>query len=244
MTAARSHPVSTHSVQPAAAGDSARVSGALPDGQKRICGGKTRAGGICQRPPGWGTPSTYGRCSYHAGATRTGMKHAAQLEAEAHVRRVMGSRERIAPEDALQLALDLTHGEITFCDEQLAKLTDADATVETTSDRVHEELDKHGDVHELRERTVESSALLHVWITTRQGATERLARFSKMALDAGVAERRVQLDERQTDLIAGAVLAVVGQLQSLSSDDRARVPVLLEQHVGGLHQPAIEGSVA
>src|SRR4051794_41978300 len=42
-------------------------------------------------------------------------------------------------------------------------------------------------------------------------ATERLARFSKMALDAGVAERKVWLVARQAEALAHAFTTAVGQ---------------------------------
>jgi hypothetical protein len=213
--------------------------------ERALCEAKLRTAiGTCRKGAGWGTDHLgFGRCSLHAGNTRNHILHSAQLEAQALSQRVMGVSVHIEPEDALQVCINLTHGEILYCDKRIAELDDTTATVATSSERQHQELDRFGDVHELRDHTTESTALLHVWITTRQGAVDRLARYSKMALDAGVEERRVRLDERQTELIAGAVLAVVHQLGSLSDDDRVRVPALLAEHVGRL-QPAIEGSVA
>jgi hypothetical protein len=206
------------------------------------CGAKLRNGrGTCKLPAGWATPHTkFGRCRLHGGNTPTQRQHAAAEEARVEaVKLVMGSPIPTAPEDALQLCIDVSVGELAYCNERIAELTDANAAVPLTSERLHQELDKHGDVHDLEERTVQSTAELHIWITTRIGATERLARFSKMALDAGVAERRVRLNERQTEMIAGAVLAVVAQLASLSDVDRARLPALLAEHVGRLAEPPL-----
>jgi hypothetical protein len=208
------------------------------------CGGKNRNGTLCKREEGWGTPSTFGRCSYHGGATPNGLKHAATLEAEAMSRRVMGAPIRMEPEDALQYCIDVTAGEAAYCDLRIEEIREAEAAAPITGERIHEELDKGGTVHELREHTAQSTAQLHVWVVTKQGCIDRLARYSKMALDAGIEERRAQLDERQSDLIAGAVLAVVAQLESLSDEDRARVRPLLQEHVERHAAPVIEGTVA
>jgi hypothetical protein len=209
------------------------------------CGAVHGEKGPCQLVAGWGTSHVgFGACRLHSGSTRTQVLHSAKLEAEALSRRVMGAPIHMEPEDALQFCIDVTRGEIDYCDLRIGQVEEAEAAAPITSERLHEELDKRGDVHELREHTAESTAQLHVWIVTRQGAVDRLARYSKMALDAGVEERAVRLSERQTDLIAGAMLAVVAQLGSLSDDDRARVPILLAEHVGRFAEPAIEGSIA
>jgi hypothetical protein len=213
---------------------------------KPKCGAKLRKGiGACRFSAGWGTSHVgFGRCKHHGGNTRSQVLHSAKLEAEALSLRVMGTPTHIEPEDALRFCIDITRGEIDYCDLRIGKLEEADAAAPISSDRLHEELDRHGEKHELSDRTSESTAQLHVWIVTRQGAVDRLARYSKMALDAGVEERAVRLNERQTELIAGAMLAVVSQLGSLSDEDRARLPVLLAEHVGRFDEPAIEGSVA
>jgi hypothetical protein len=212
-----------------------------------LCGAKLRKGhGTCRRPAGWGSGDHvgFGRCKLHGGNTRTQILHSAKLEAEAKALQLMGTPTHIEPEDALQFCIDVARGEVAYCDERIARLEEKDAAAPIASERVHEELDRDGDVHELQDRTTESTAQLHIWVTTRIGATERLARFSKMALDAGVAERAVRLSERQSDQVAVAILAVIGRLSSLSADDRARVPSLLAEHVGALTAgPVIEGSV-
>jgi hypothetical protein len=216
------------------------------------CGAKLRNGtGVCGLPSGWGTDhgprggvGGFGYCKLHGGSTRTQLLQAATLEAEALSQRVMGAAIHLEPDEALQYCIDRTYGDITYCDRRIAELEDTDAAIPTSSERLHEELDRDGQVHELRDRTAESTALLNIWISTRQAAVDRLARYAKWSIDCGLAERQVLLDERQTGLIAGALLAVVGQLGSLSDDDRARVPILLAEHVGRLVEPAIEGSVA
>ena len=37
----------------------------------RYCGARTRSGGFCRRPAGWGTGHNYGRCKLHGGGSTT-----------------------------------------------------------------------------------------------------------------------------------------------------------------------------
>jgi hypothetical protein len=48
-----------------------------------------------------------------------------------------------------------------------------------------------------------------VWVEMYQTERQMLARVCKMALDAGVAERQVQLAEKQGELLAGAIKAIL-----------------------------------
>lgn len=210
-----------------------------------LCGGRRKSGKQCRRPSGWGTDHAgYGRCKLHGGCTPTHRQGAALEAARVEAAKlVMGAPIRMEPDEALQFCIDVTRGEIAYCDLRISELTDADAAVPITTHRQHQELDRDGDVHELVDDTAQSTEDLHIWINTRQGATERLARFSKMAMDAGIDERQARLGERQAEILAAVVLAVVGQL-GLSDTQRARVPALLAEHIGRFDEPAIEGRAA
>ncbi|NAZ73910.1 hypothetical protein GTQ99_00495 [Kineococcus sp. T13] len=56
--------------------------------------------------------------------------------------------------------------------------------------------------------------------------TERAARFSKMALDAGVAERQVRVVERQGELVAQVIKTILDGLQ-LTKAQRSLAPQLV-----------------
>jgi hypothetical protein len=207
----------------------------------RFCGAKTRAGTPCRRPAGWGTPNQFGSCRRHGGLSPTGMQHAARLEAEQAAMRVMGGPIHIEPHDALQFCIDMSRGEIAYCDRRIAELDDETASAPIAGERHHQELDRDGSVHDLVESTAQNTAQLHIWIVTRVAATERLARFSKMAVDAGVAERRVRLEEQQTEIVAAYILAVVNELD-LTDAQHKLLPLALERH--GQSLDVIEGTVA
>ncbi len=62
----------------------------------------------------------------------------------------------------------------------------------------------------------------HTWVRLEQEALDRLARLSKMALDAGVAERTLQIAERTGQLIAAALDDAIAPL-ALSHGERTAV---------------------
>ena len=207
----------------------------------RKCGAKTRAGGKCGQPAGWGTSSQYGPCAHHGGCTPTGRKHAAKLEAEARSMRVMGHAIDIEPGDALQFCIAVTRGEIAFCDEKIAELNDADATANIATRREHQELDRDGLVHDLTERSVSTTAELHIWITTRQAAVERLSRYSKMALDANVAERQVAMAEGTAALLEPVLAAILHRL-GLTPEQRALAATVVVEELRQLEPAPIGGA--
>jgi hypothetical protein len=144
----------------------------------RYCGAKTRAGGKCRRPAGWGTEHPRrGRCKMHGGSTPNQIKKAAREEALEQVV-AWGAAVDIDPLDALLQCVQRTAGLVAYF---------------------------NGRVAALKEEELVTDGNLALWVRMEAEATERLARFSKMALDAGVAERRVRMAERTGELIAGAL---------------------------------------
>jgi hypothetical protein len=74
-----------------------------------------------------------------------------------------------------------------------------------------------------------------IWIQARVHAIDRLARYSKMALDAGVAERMVKLAERMGDLIAPLLQGVLEDI-NLTPDQQSRAPEIVGRHLRLLEQ--------
>jgi hypothetical protein len=164
------------------------------------CGAKTRNGGACKKQKGWGTEHLgSGRCKLHGGNTESGTKAAAN-EAAA----IMGAELDIDPHDALLQCIRITAGEISYCSTLI------------------------GDLDEPMVMTP-FGEMLSIWITTRQKAIERLAKFSKMALDAGVAERQVQVAERYGEMLATLVSGILGDLK-LSKAQQKEAPAVVRKH--------------
>lgn len=166
------------------------------------CGAKTRSGGKCGRPKGWGTDHPgHGHCKFHGGSTPSGVKHAAKETAL-----VMGAAMDMDPHEALLWCVRIAAGEVQYASERVAELSQEDA-VGPVTERVSE---------------VQAPAV-HIWIDVRQKALGSLAKYSKMAIDAGVAERQVQLAERYGEMIASLIGGILGDLKlTKAQKDAAR----------------------
>lgn len=145
------------------------------------------------------------------------------------VRRVMGVALDIDPHEALLQCVRITAGEVAYTTMKIEELTEDDAIGQPESSREHEELDREGDVHMLEERS-KSPVELNIWIRVRQAAVGSLARYSKMALDAGIAERQVRMAEQHGDALANVLSGVFEDLQ-LTDDQRQRAPAILRSHL-------------
>jgi hypothetical protein len=192
-----------------------------------VCGAaRTKSGGQpCQKPAGWGGPTPgFGPCRFHGAMAPNHRQASAAAMARAHVATLIGPIE-LEPHEALQLAIALTGAEVGFFSERIAELGITDiagqATVSTTRRGAAsaEGEDEPGDVVEVRQL----APSLHIWVKARADAIDRLARFAKMALDAGVDERRVRVQEVQLDRLAAVVNAVMRDLTKAGLSDELRM---------------------
>src|SRR3954451_10234720 len=154
----------------------------------RRCNARARSGGRCQKPAGWGTDHVgWGVCRLHGGSTRTA-RVGAHRQAVLAEMPTMGGELEIAAIDALQLCVGREAGRSAF----LRTMVEA--------------IDPDG-ARQLSDPGSEVAQLAHL----EAQSTERLARFSKMAIDAGVDERRVRLVERQAQALAHAFTTALDQ---------------------------------
>lgn len=169
------------------------------------CGAKARSGKPCKQQAGWGTDHLgFANCKLHGGLSPTGIKHAAGLQA-----RHLAVEVDMEPHDALLWCVRVAAGEVVFFTRKISELEETALVVE--SERV--ETDEGGEWG-LKTKTVTSTdARLHIWVEGRAHAVDRLAKYAKMAVDAGVEERRVRIAEtlssELSDLLA-AVFAAMG----------------------------------
>jgi hypothetical protein len=165
------------------------------------CGAKTRGGGKCKKQKGWGTNHLgSGRCKLHGGNTSSGEASAAKEAAL-----IMGEALDIEPHEALITCVRIAAGEVAYCSREIAGLEKA---TEPTA----------------------FGAVLNIWIKTRQVAMAQLAKYSKMALDAGVAERQVQLAERYGEMLATLISGILGDLELTKKQQKA-APAIVTTHL-------------
>ena len=77
--------------------------------------------------------------------------------------------------------------------------------------------------------TFEGQVLMRLWNEER----DRVARISKAALDAGVAERQIRLAEKYGEAIAALIQGILGDL-SLTRRQQAEVPQVVRRHLVAL----------
>jgi hypothetical protein len=83
-----------------------------------------------------------------------------------------------------------------------------------------------------KERQFRREVLLRQWNDER----DRLARTSKMALDAGVAERQVRMAERYAELLARLIQGILSDL-NLNKQQKAATPEVVRRHLLALEPP-------
>lgn len=164
---------------------------------------KQNAGRQCRKPP---TPGLH-VCVIHGGGTKA---------AKAKAKRVLAEREATAELDRLGIP----------------------TTVDPLAALVGQVCEAAGNVEYLRQRVADygdditapnhlGDLVPRVLVQMYDRERERLARFSKLALEAGVAERQITLAEEQGALIARVIRGVLGEL----GVDDERVPEITRRHL-------------
>lgn len=206
------------------------------------CGAHKKGGGTCTRPKGWGTDHQgFGNCKFHGGATKTGRKHAATQEAHAMATSgvVMGMPLDVDPHEALLHCVRITAGEVAYATSMVHKLSEEEALTQARSEEYKPQvgLDTEGSIkRDLGiDKVTLASQSLNIWIQVRQQAVDKLAKYSKMAIDVGVAERQVRLAETKGEEIATALKAIMSEL-GLNQKQSALLPEAIRKHL-----TAIEG---
>ena len=179
------------------------------DATVNLCGAQRHDGKFCAQRAGWGTEHVgRGRCRHHGGQLRSGLAAAADEEM-----RGMATPTDVSPGRALSGVLRLAAGQLVYASGQVAELQDED-------------------LFERAYSPVEGVFKLvpHHWLKLQRDVMDDVARYAKMAADAGMAEREVQLAESQTELVAELLEKVVGSLD-LTAEQRGQVGPSIRRHL-------------
>jgi hypothetical protein len=174
-----------------------------------LCGAKRKNGEPCRLYAGQGTS--------HFGVGRCRWHLGNSKNHQAHAVRVeaqqrlveFGQPLPVEPVEALLAMVHLSFGHLAWVRGELAALDD-----------------KH---------SFEGQVLMRLF----DGERDRVARISKAALDAGVAERHVRMAEQYGELLAGLIQGILGDLQ-LNRRQQAEAPQIVRRHLVALDagQPA------
>lgn len=183
-----------------------------------ICGakrtGKSSSGpGICCKPAGWGTDHVgYGACRLHAGDTPQHNKHAVMLKLMEEAS-FLGDPIDVSPDEALLQEVHRTAGHVHYLNA-LIQFNDA--------------LDES--VYPLK--------TLMEWYHAERG---HLVQVSKACLQAGIAERHLQLAEEQGKLLAMVLQAFVRDPElALTPEQRVLAPTVIRRHLTSIPAQSTE----
>jgi hypothetical protein len=184
------------------------------------CGARTRAGGRCQRPAGWGTPTPgVGRCKLHAGSTPTHQAHAARVLTE--------RAETAAMAELRHLGVAPMHNPL----QALAELA-AEARQWQTILRA-----QVAELASLAEQAPDGAERVRAVVALYERAMDRTAAFTAMLVRLNVDDRLLKLNTRigeaQGERLAAAI---TGILEDLGHHDPRHNPAVAPVVVARLDQ--------
>lgn len=204
-----------------------------------VCGAETRkhnrdagntANERCELPAGQGTAHLgTGKCLAHGGTSKRESTRGAWVVAHDMARAL-----NVTPWEALLGEVRRTAGTVAWLDRKVAEAPDDDALL-----RVHDDVD------------VDSGEVLRRgyrrWVDMRLEERRHLARVSKMAIDAGVAQQLVNQFALQGETVARLLTEVTARL-GLSAEqeeaaDQVLRDVLLKLEATATESLAIEGEI-
>jgi len=140
--------------------------------------------------------------------------------------RFFGSPTDISPHEAILKAIAITHGEVLYCDAQISRLHEDELFERPLHTTVADMPD--GSMQLITERRDEEQ--VSRWVSFRQNAVDRLARYSKMALDIGIEERQLALAERVANIVSDYFEAVLRDIE-LTPLQRKQLGPAMRKHM-------------
>lgn len=176
------------------------------------CGAKKKKGGKCTMAAGWGTSHPgIGKCKLHGGSVPNHVKSAAKEE----YRILLGKPHAVSPEQAIINCIQIRSGEVEWLSQEMAKLQQ-NAWVEETM------LGKQ----------------FHLYARERQAALRDVAKFSQMAIQMNIEERRVRIAETYGESIAMLLKGILDELMpNMNEKGRKEAPAIVKRHLIALSAP-------
>lgn len=207
----------------------ARPTGAVVFDPEAHCGAKARGGNPCVKPKGWGTTHAGdGRCKQHGGASPQAERLGALRVQEKRLVAIVASLGLTVekdPQTALLEAVWEAAGNVAFLRQEVQAL--GTALIGDTLGIAQRE----GVAIPIGEEQRAIVKLYGEW-------TDRLVKYSKAAIDAGIAERQVKLAEAQGYAIRDLIEAVLAGMD-VSEEQRA-----LGREIAGTQLRVLGGGAA
>lgn len=177
---------------------------------------KTKGDGLCRRGAGQGTDHPgVGTCSKHGGSTTSARKHAAKVKTAREVSELMA-----AERDLLGDNPDPQAGVMEVVRWRWAYRRVIEQLVEELLDRATPEAVDAAVLHD-GERP-------HVLVAMLHEATESHLKACRIAIESGIAERQLRLEEDKLELIASVLRGVLVEKGVWDDDD---TPEIVKRHL-------------
>jgi hypothetical protein len=193
----------------------------------------------CRNRAGEGTDHPgYGHCKFHGGTTEAGRKSAARSYGrdliEREKARFGGDRQLldgVSPEEALLEEVRRSVAMVRFLEDAIAKWQmDADPNIPSSST---------GGLPRLVDETSRGAASFtdeREWLMLYREERKHAAQVSSLAINAGLAERMVRIAEKQGEVMATAIQAILTHLNLTPQQEELVpqiVPTIIRQVASG-----------
>jgi hypothetical protein len=186
-----------------------------------------RRGELCQTAAGRGTEHEgVGRCRRHGGNTEAGRREGAWVVAHGFARQL-----NVTPWEGLLVAVKIAAGRVAWIEAKLAGVRE-DRQLEPANNEAISEAGRDQD---------HQGVNVHYWVRQAELWHDRLARVSKLAIDAGVAERLVRQLELEAQLMLRATNLTLDEL-GLDDDTRQRALGIMSRNLLALEAQEVRGT--
>lgn len=191
-------------------------------------GSGLRAGEPCMREAGAGTSHLgVGHCKMHGGDSVQGRREGAWIMAHAFARAL-----DVTPWEGLLTAVKIAAGKVAFCEHKIGTATE---------DRQLEPPDNKSPSEAARTQDYQGTNLFF-WVKMAELWHDKLAKVSKLAIDAGVAERLVRQLELEARIMLQATHRTLDEL-GFSDDEKQRAVVIMSRNLLALEAEEVGLSV-
>lgn len=172
-------------------------------------------------------------CRFHGGASKQARAKAQERIAEERARGLMATYGRKIDTTATEALLDevqWTAGHVAWLRERVQEIESAAAGADGNDPLVWGVTREKSGGQDFG--TTEEAAP-NIWLRLYQTERAHLVKVCSEAIKAGIEERRIKLAEKQGELVAHAIRAILADL-GLSAEQQAKVPDIVPRHLRAL----------